>query len=121
MWAVCTGFFGFLWSREFTAPEKEEFDSGVHLPFKDIDVDNATDPRVTSVRIKQSKMDSFRQGVTIFLGWIDVLICPVAAHLAYLARRGSGDGPLFHFENEQPLTSSRLVMEVRKALREAGL
>ena len=122
LWAACcVGFFGFLRSGEFTAPEKEEFDSGVHLSFKDIAIDNASDPRVISVRIKQSKTDPFRQGVTIFLGRTDAIICPVAALLAYLARRGSGDGPLFRFKNGQPLTRSRLVMEVRKALQEAGL
>ena len=122
LWAACcVGFFGFLQSGEFTAPEKEKFDSAVHLSFKDIAVDNATDPKVISVCIKKSKTDPFRQGVTIFLGRTDAVICPVAALLAYLARRGSGDGPLFRFENWQPMMRSRLVMEVRKALQEAGL
>ena len=79
----------------FIAPEKEEFNPGEHLSFKDIAVDNATDPRVISVRIKQSKTDPFRQAVAILLGRTDTAICPVAALLAYLARRGSGDGLLF--------------------------
>lgn len=122
LWAACClGFFGFLRSGEFTAPEREEFDPGEHLTFRDVAIDNAADPRMISVRIKQSKTDPFRQGVSIFLGRTEAVICPVAALLAYLARRGSGDGPLFRFENGQPLTRSRLVIEVRKALQEAGL
>ena len=122
LWAACcVGFFGFLRFGEFTAPEKEEFVSGMHLSFKDIAVDNETDAKVISVSIKHSKTDPFRQGVRIFLGRTDAVQCPVAALLAYLTRRGSGDGPLFRFENGQPLTRSRLVMKVRKALQEAGL
>ena len=71
LWAACcVGFFDFLQSGEFTASEKEEFNSSVHQSFNDIAVNNVTNPRVISVLIKQSKMDPFRQVhvVTIFLG-----------------------------------------------------
>ena len=55
LWAACcVGFFGFLRSGEFTAPEKEEFNPGMHLSFKNIAVNDASDPRVISVRIKSS-------------------------------------------------------------------
>ena len=122
LWAACcVGFFGFLRSGELTAPEKEEFDANQHLCFKDVAVDNPSNPRVVSVRIKQSKTDPFRLGVTIFLGRTDTPICPVAALLSYLAVRGAGEGPLFHFVDGQPLTRSRLVTEVRQALQKAGM
>ena len=82
LWAACCmGFFGFLRSGELTAPEKGEFDPGEHLAFRDVAVDNVADPRVISVCIKQSKMDPFRQGGSIFLGRTDAAICPVAALL----------------------------------------
>ena len=57
----------------------------------------------------------------MFLGRTDAVICPVEALLAYLAKRGSGDGPLFHFEKGQPLMRSHLVMRVNRALQETGL
>ena len=43
-------FFAFLQSGEFTAPEKEEYNLREHLYFKDIVMDNVTDPGMISVR-----------------------------------------------------------------------
>ena len=56
LWAACClGFFGFLRSREFTAPEDGEFDLGQHLSFSGIAADSLLDPKVLSIHIKQSK------------------------------------------------------------------
>ena len=121
LWAACClGFFGFLHSGELTAAEDGEFDPKQHLSFRDIAVDNPADPSVLSVRIKQSKTDPFRQGVTIFVGRTNTPLCPVTAVLAYLAVRGQGEGPLFRFSDGQPLTRQRLVLAVRRALAAAG-
>ena len=68
------------------------------------------------VRIKASKTDPFRVGVTAYLGRTDQELCPVAAVLDYIARRGTCAGPLFIYENGQPLTRNSLVREVRSAL-----
>ena len=81
-----------------TAPETDDFDPGQHLTFADISVDDQFNPRTVSIRIKQSKTDSFRQGVTIYLGRTESALCPVAALLAYLALRGKGHGLLFRFK-----------------------
>ena len=122
LWAACClGFFGFLRSGELTAPEDREFDQGQHLSFADMAVDNPAKPTTISVRIKQSKTDPFRRGVTIFLGRTDLPLCPVAALLVYLAVRGPGEGPLFRFKDGRALTRSRLVAVVRDALARAGL
>lgn len=122
LWAACcVGFFGFLRAGEFTAPEDAQFDPKAHLSFSDVAVDNPDSPRLVSLRIKQSKTDQFRTGVTIYLGSTDSALCPVVALLAFLAIRGPGDGPLFKFEDGQPLTRSRLVVEVRRCLLQAGL
>ena len=122
LWAACClGFFGFLRAGEFTAPEDGHFDAGGHLSFKDISTDEKTPPQTLAVRIKQSKTDQFRVGVSIFLSKTGAELCPVSALLAYLVQRGPGDGHLFRFNNGQPLTRSRLVSEIRECLRLTGL
>ena len=122
LWAACClGFFGFLRSGEMTAPEDGKFDPGQHLSFSDIAVDSPSSPKTMSVRIKQSKTDPFRLGVTIFLGRTDTVLCPVGALLSYLVMRGPGEGPLFRFKDGQALTRTGLVSALRKALAKAGL
>ena len=93
--ACCVGFFGFLRSGELTSPNVGDFDPGQHLSVSDVTVDEVTNPKVVTVRIKQSKMDPFCQEVSIFLSKTDLPLCPVAVLLAYLVVRGNGDGPLF--------------------------
>ena len=83
-------------------------------------VDNADKPRKISVSIKASKTDPFRVGVDIHVGWTGKKLCPVAAIMAYLVARKDGLGPLFRFEDGRPLTRPHLVLEVRRALDEAG-
>ena len=115
------GFFGFLRSGELVAPAEGEFDPSQHLSFRDIRVDNKTNPSVLWVRIKQSKTNPFRQGVSITLGRTDAQLCPVAALMAYLALCGPGQGPLFRYKDGRPLTRQRLVEDVREALSKCGL
>ena len=122
LWAAsCLGFFGFLRSGELTAPHVGEFDPGQHLSFADVSADNPQNPRILAVCIKQSKTDSFRQGVTIYVGKTDTPLCPVAAMLVYMAMRGPGDGLLFRFRSGEALTRQRLMMTLRKVLARAGL
>ena len=121
LWAaVCLCFFGCTRAGEITAPERGNVDPGAHLTFQDIVVDNADKPRKISVSIKASKTDPFRVGVDIHVGWTGKKLCPVAAIMAYLVARKDGPGPLFRFEDGRPLTRPRLVLEVRRALDEAG-
>lgn len=121
LWAAgCLGFFGFLRAGEFTIDTLESFDPASHLTPTDISVDSREDPQVVSVRIKQSKTDPFRRGTTIHLGRTGNSFCPVAAVLAYLARRGPQQGPLFRFSVGTPLSRRRLVDELRRALTATG-
>ena len=121
LWAACcVGFFGFMRSGEFTAPEDGEFDPGQHLSFTDIAVDSLGDPKVLSIQIKQSKTDPFRLGVTIFVGKTDSPLCHVSAVLAYMARHGPEEGPLFRFHSGLPLSHSRLVAALQDVLGRAG-
>ena len=74
-----------------------------------------------TVRIKASKTDPFRVGVTIYVGATGKWLCPVAAVLAYMVQRGSGRGPLFQFSDRRYLTRPRFIMALRTALRDAGI
>ena len=110
LWAACcVAFFGFLRSGELTVAEPAGFDPGQHLTMGDVSVDNTEKPTCVALRIKQSKTDPFRRGVSIHLHQTNLLI------------RGPQDGPLFRLEDGSPLTRSRLVSELRTALRSAGI
>ena len=61
--------------------------------FDDIWVENRSAPSFVQVQIKASKADPFRHGVTIFIGATHGPLCPVAAVLSYMVRRGDAAGP----------------------------
>ncbi len=91
------------------------------LAYGDVRTDSQSHPRLLEVRIKASKTDPFRRGVPINIGRTDWPLCPVAAILSYLVRRGSMEGPLFLFEDGKYLTRDCFVAAVRDALQRAGL
>ena len=86
--AACTGFFGFLRTGEFPTPDSGPWDPQVHLALADIALTNIQSQRAIILRIKASKTDQLRVGTTIVLGATKAEICPVAALLDYLNRRG---------------------------------
>ena len=89
LWAAATMcFFGFLRVGEAVSPSDSGFDPASHLTFSDVRRDTHENPRFLRVHIKASKTDPFRKGVFIFLGRIQGKICPVAANLDYMVRRG---------------------------------
>ena len=114
-------FFGFLRAGEVTVPSERAYDGGEHLNISDISVDSVTSPTAMKVKKKASKTDPFRQGVDLFIGKTGNKLCPVAAMLAYLAKRGQKEGILFHFEDGRLLTRDRFVERVRQALTEARI
>ena len=67
-------------------PSDSGFDPGVHLCFGDVSVDSRQAP--SCIR-KVSKTDPFRKGVALIIGKGSVDLCPVAAVLDYMVRRGS--------------------------------
>ncbi len=122
LWAACClCFFGFLRSGEVVAPGVSRYDRDCHLCYEDIQVDNRLAPSMIRVRIKASKTDPFRQGVTIVVGTTSNELCPVTAVLSYMLARGSGAGPLFTWRDGRFLTRESFVAAVRRALEEAGL
>ncbi len=68
-----------------------------------------------------SKTDSFRKGVTLFIGKVPSELCPVSAMLAYLLVHGKQSGPLFRFQDGKCLTWQRFVQAVCGALIKAGV
>ena len=118
LWAACClGYFAFLRSGEFTSSPS----STCTLEPSDIAVDNRSNPTYITVRLRRSKTDQFGRGTTIFVGRTHEDICPVAAVLAYLARRPGTPGPLFIFDNGAPLSRSYLVRTLRTTLTDAGI
>ena len=121
LWGVmCLCFFGFLRAGEAVAPDTD-FDPSQHLTYADIAVDNLANPKHLQVNIKQSKTDPFRMGAKIWIGKTGGDLCPVAAVLAYMALRGPGTGPLFHFQDGSPLTRQKLVARLREVLQKVGI
>ena len=93
----------------------------VHLSWREVAVDDPECQAVLSVRLKASKTDPFRKGITLYMGKVSSDLCPVAAILSYLLCRGSSAGPLFWFKDGRPSTRQRFMTAVRDALREAGM
>ena len=122
LWAAVTMCFcGFLRSGEVVVPSQTGYDPASHLSFGDIRADSITNPQCIEIRIKASKMDPFRMGVSVYLGRTDNDLCPVAASLDYMVRRGTTAGPFFTFSDGSYLTRERFVQAVRSALDRIGL
>ncbi len=103
-------------------PDASSFDPSVHLSEGDVLVDSRDRPSVLEVRIKASKTDVFRKGVTVVLGATRDELCPVAAVLAEpRPAQGSYPGPFFVFSDGSPLTREKFVKELRSGLRLAGI
>ena len=108
LWAgCCLVFFCLMRAGELTVPRDSGFDASAHLAWGDLAVNDPGQPNVLSVRIKASKTDPFRKGITLFVGKISSGLCPVYAMLAYLVIRGPQPGPLFMFNNGHYLTRAR--------------
>ena len=94
LWAAtCTCFFRFLRSGEVVVPLDSEYDPAVHHSFGDVRMDSTTDLQFLKVAIKASKTDPFCQGVRVYLGRTNTDLCPVAAMLSYMVRRGTDKTP----------------------------
>lgn len=114
LWAAaCLCFIGFLRSGEATVPSDSAFDERYHLTFKDVSIDSRSALSALYVTLKASKTDPYRKGLTLVIGVGKGELCPVAAVLDYMVRRGASTGPLFRFSDGRYLTRSRFVAAVR--------
>ena len=92
-----------------------------HLAHGDVRVNDPSDLKFVVVRIKASKTDPFRKGLSVFLGRTGQILCPVAVNLSYMVQRGGKEGQFFLFDEGHGLTQERFVAEVRKALAVVGI
>ena len=122
LWAcICLCFFSFLRAGEAVIQNASSFDPSQHLSFPDISVDSMSQPSFIRVRLKQSKTDPFKTGVNVIVGRTNGPLCPVAAILSYMAKKGPEPGPLFQFADSWPLTWPRLVSSLREVLQKVGI
>ena len=121
LWAaMLLCFFGFFRSGEICAPPSGSFNDRDHLTFADVLVDNPTNPQQLHILLKRSKTDQAGKGAIVGIGRTGGQLCPIAAVLSWMVRRGNAPGPLFHFQDGAPLTQQRFVVELRKALQMIG-
>ena len=121
LWAAfCLAFFGFMHSGEFTSPLSHDLDACT-LSVADVAIDSRHNRRILTVVIRRSKTDQARIGTNLYLGRTGTTLCPVSAVLAYLAIRPPTPGPLFVFQDGNPLTRDKLVSQMRDALSQLGI
>ena len=98
LWAAaCMCFFGFLRMEEAVVPSATAYDQDVHLSEADVKANSRSKPSYIEVRIKASKTDVFRKGVTVYLGATGNDLCPVAAVLSYMvSSRSQQRGRVVH-------------------------
>ena len=111
-------FYGFLRSGEVLVPSQSSYNPSCHLSYGDVLVDITKAPEFLEVRIKASKTDLFRIGVSVFLGVTSGDPCPIADNLDYMVRRGS---PFFLFTDGSILMQDRFANAVRAALDRRGV
>ena len=116
LWAACcTGFFGFLRSGEFTCQSLRAYSM---LSPRDVPVDSPQHPRPFVYARKNIHLWDWGDYPCWRTGQA---ICPVAALLSYIARRGQAPGPLYIFRDGSPLSKARLLSVVKAALVQHGI
>ena len=122
LWAAfLTCFFGFMRSGEICSDSALPLDPAAGLSVNDLLVDNLEDPRWIRIRLRKSKTDPFSEGANIFIPRTNDDLCPVAALLAWLVRRGNSSGPLFRFASGANLTRDTFVRNLREVIQASGL
>ena len=104
--------------RRDDSGEGKLYDPSSDLSYEDLAADNSACPQVISIQIKCSKTDQERRDVQVVIGRTENDLCLVVALMNYLTKRGNKPGP---WRDESPLTKSRFVSEVRRALSLANL
>ena len=113
-------FFGFFRSGELVVASKSGFNSAVHLNWGDVAVNNPAAPTMLKIHLRRSKCDQFGKGVDVFVGRSGNELCPIDAIVVYSVVRGSALGPFFCDKKGNPLSKTRFIGEMRKALSALG-
>ena len=120
LWAaICLAFFGFLRIGEFTSNQRSH--SSLQLSASDVQfIPSILSPTSVRVKIKCSKTDSFRKGVTLIIGESGSNICAVEALKHYIVFCKPAVGPLFRFQDGRYLSRKSFTSEVRELLTNGG-
>ena len=102
-------------------PSIQQYDASYHLNLADVTANHPSQPTVIHLKIKASKTDPFRRGVTVVLGATGKVLCPVGALVEYLQIRGKDPGPLFRLRNGNLLSKAVFVKWVQQALQRLGM
>ena len=122
LWAAfLLAFYCFLRSGELCVAMGKAFHEHRDFTPQGIAIDNMSNPRMLKVHIKCLKTDPFKVGLDIFIARMKDDLCPVAAILAWLVKRGNASGPLFHFQTGHPLSCSTFVRCFKEALASANI
>ena len=119
LWAAfCTAFYGFLRSAEFTCPTSNSFDPEQTMLLSDVQAQG----HFYLIRVKSSKTDPFRRGVTVTLAPTFSSTCPISALSKYLSLlpTSNPEVPLFQFADGRYLTRSKLTECIRELLAASG-
>ena len=125
--AITCGHFLLLRASEFTVNGNEPFDPSRHLTLSDVNSHQSpTGEHYWTVRLKQSKTDQRREGVTLYMSHTNHVVCPACAMKSNVALQQSQprkpkDSPLFLLEHQQVLTRQHLVTFVSHLLRLVGI
>ena len=104
-------------------PSEADYSASTHLSYGDVVLDSSLEPSALEVKLKASKTDPFRQGVTVVVGRTNssVGLCPVVANVAYMVARGATPGAYFTYSDGKMLTRDRFVRAIRSAFAQAGV
>ena len=100
--------------------EYKEYDPDVHLCYHNIKVDSHQNPTYPQVTLKASKMDPFRQGVTLYVGATQSNVSPVAAVLSFYGSQRRYTRAALQRKGWEISHQGKFVAEVQSALRKAG-
>ena len=120
--SACTlAFSGFLRCGEFTSASKNNFDSQSNLCVCDVEMSD----KHFNLRLKVSKTDIFRQGITIPIYSLNSSICPVRHMKEYLKLRTSSGAsplsPLYLTKEGCILDRTYFIQSVKELLSELNL
>ena len=88
--AVLVAFYGLLRVSEYTCPSQSSYDADTHLLLSDLSLNWGR--RVVLLRIKKSKTDPFRQGVTIRIAFFKSPVVPSSGFDTVHTKKRSGPG-----------------------------
>lgn len=116
-WVVCNlVYFGFFRFVEFIVSSFVNFLFVIYLGVDDIVVDLDMFFLCLRIRIKVSKIDSFRKGCYVYIGKGEFFLCVIRFLLVYLSLRGNELGFLFLFRDGRLLIRVILLLWLRDIL-----